>query len=72
MKQVYQKLIFPEGLTFDLKTKEFRTAKMSPLYRLTDTKKDAEAPSESTMVDLLPSFWNEVVREIARWHRLLR
>ena len=49
-KLQFQRMVFPEGITYDFKAKKFGTAKMSALYRFADTKKDAAASSESTMV----------------------
>lgn len=50
MKVRYQRMIFPDGLTFDLKNEKFGTAPMSILYRLADNKKDSETGSESSLV----------------------
>jgi hypothetical protein len=50
MKQIYQRMIFPEGVPYNLVTKQFGTAKMSPLYRLATIKKDSANASESLLV----------------------
>ena len=38
-KQAFQKLMFPNGLHIDLKTKKCRTADLSPLYSVIANKK---------------------------------
>lgn len=50
MKQVYQRMIFPEGLPYNLSTNQFGTAKMSNLYTLAGTKKDPSMSDESLLV----------------------
>lgn len=47
---IYQKLIFPEGIRYNLKTNNFGTVKTSALYTLVSIKKDAKAPSSTKMV----------------------
>lgn len=46
----FQSLLFPEGIQYSLKTKEFRTAKISELYRLVSIKKDPTIADESLLV----------------------
>ena len=45
-----QSLLFPEGMPYNLRTKNFGTAKISELYRLVSIQKGAEAPNVSTLV----------------------
>ena len=50
MKQVYQKMIYPEGLPYSLTKKQFGTAKMSHLYTFATIKIDPSESEESTLV----------------------
>ncbi len=50
MKQVYQRMIYPEGLPYSFTKKQFGTAKMSALYTLATIKKDPVLSEESTLV----------------------
>ncbi len=50
MKQIYQQMIFPEGLPYNLTTNNFGSAKMSSLYTLANTKKDPSMSDESLLV----------------------
>jgi len=47
----YQKLVFPEGITYDLSRNEFGTVKLSALYTLASIKKDPSKADESLMVN---------------------
>lgn len=47
---IYQKLVFPEGVTYDLSRNEFGTVKLSALYTLASIKKDPSKADESLMV----------------------
>ena len=47
---IYQKLVFPAGITYDLSKNEFGTAKLSALYTLANIKKDPSRSNESLMV----------------------
>ncbi|MDB5165472.1 MAG: hypothetical protein JWM00_362 [Candidatus Saccharibacteria bacterium] len=49
-KIIYQNLLFPSGLPYDLKTNKFGTAEINPLYRLMATQKDAKASSDDVLV----------------------
>ena len=46
----FQKMIFPEGVTYDSATSKFGTTKISPLYRCIPNKKDSEVASKSFLV----------------------
>ena len=50
MKQIYQQMIFPDGLPYNLTTNNFGSAKMSSLYTLANTKKDPSMTDESLLV----------------------
>ncbi len=50
MRQIYQRMIFPEGLPYNLNTNSFGSAKMSNLYTLANIKKDSSEVDESLMV----------------------
>lgn len=47
---IYQRLVFPEGLEYDLSSNKFRTPKLSALYTLANIKKDPSESKESLMV----------------------
>lgn len=47
---IYQRLVFPEGLEYDLTSNKFRTPKLSALYTLASIKKDPSNADESLMV----------------------
>jgi len=47
---IYQRLVFPEGLEYDLTTNKFRTPKLSTLYTLASMKKDPSMTNESALV----------------------
>lgn len=47
---IYQRLVFPEGLEYDLAKNEFGTPKLSMLYRLANIKKDPSFTDESHLV----------------------
>ncbi len=47
---IYQNLVFPEGLSYDLAKRQFGTAKLSSLYRLAANQKGSPARDESSLV----------------------
>ncbi len=47
---IYQRLVFPEGLEYDLTTNKFGTPKLSALYTLANIKKDPSNADESLVV----------------------
>ena len=47
---IYQRLVFPKGLEYDLSSNKFRTPKLSALYTLANIKKDPSESKESLMV----------------------
>lgn len=47
---IYQRLVFPEGLEYDLTTNKFRTPKLCSLYTLASMKKDPSLTNESLLV----------------------
>ena len=47
---IYQRLVFPEGIEYDLTTNKFRTPKLSTLYTLASMKKDPSLANESLLV----------------------
>lgn len=47
---VFQQMIIPGGIEFDIKARNFGTATISPLYRLETNKKDPSETKESLMV----------------------
>ncbi len=62
MKQIYQRMIYPEGVPYNFRTKQFGTAKMSALYTLATIKKDPSISEESLLVNHLTSNWNHILR----------
>lgn len=50
LKIRFQKMIFPEGLTFDTSTATFGTSTISPLYRYAPNKKDLSVKEKSLLV----------------------
>lgn len=52
LKIRFQKMIFPEGLTFDTSTVTFGTSAISPLYRYAPNKKDLSNKEKSLLVIL--------------------
>ena len=50
MKVIYQNMIFPEGITYDLQKKKFGTPKLSAIYSLANIKKDPSRSEESLLV----------------------
>lgn len=50
LKIRFQKIIFPEGLTFDTTTLTFGTSTISPLYRYAPNKKDLSVKEKSLLV----------------------
>ena len=49
-RQGYQRILFPNGLHFDIKEKKFGTDDLSPLFSVISTKKEPEDGSNSGMV----------------------
>lgn len=49
-KQIFQRMVYPEGLPYDLTKKQFGTAPMSALYNLVADKKDPSELDESHLV----------------------
>ena len=58
--------MFPKGLHFDIKTKKFGTDEISPLYRVIGNKKEPNSDSDSDMVNLVESNWNDICLDIYR------
>ncbi len=50
IKQIYQRMIYPEGLPYSFAKKQFGTAKMSALYTFATIKNDPVLSEESTLV----------------------
>ena len=50
LKIRFQKMIFPEGLTFDTSTLTFGTSTISPLYRYAPNKNDLSVKDKSSLV----------------------
>lgn len=47
---IYQSLLFPHGIYYNLNKQQFGTGEMSPLYRLANTKKNPSVKDESLLV----------------------
>lgn len=52
MKVKLQTMIFPEGISYDLKARRFGTARLSALYRLVTIKKEPSKTDDSLLVTL--------------------
>ncbi len=50
MREVYQRMIFPEGIEYNFYTNNFGTPKLSALYSLVNMKKDPSVADESLLV----------------------
>ena len=71
LKIRFQKMIFPEGLTFDTSTVTFGTSTISPLYRYAPNKNDLSMKDKSYLVTLIESKCNLLCQEITRWSKLI-
>lgn len=49
-KRAFQRMLFPNGLHYDLKTKKCRTEDLGPLYSVMNTKNEPEGSKNSNMV----------------------
>ena len=49
-KRAFQRMLFPNGLHIDIKTRKCRTEDLSPLYSVIRTKKEPEGPQNANMV----------------------
>lgn len=72
LKIRFQKMIFPEGLTFDTSTVTFGTSTISPLYTYAPNKKDLSVKEKSLLVTLDHPIYKAIVTEIVRWNEILR
>lgn len=61
---IYQRLVFPEGIQYDLSKNVFRTPKLSALYTLADITKDPSMKDESLVVTSLDNGWNSILPSI--------
>ena len=50
MRQIYQRMIFPEGISYNMQTGDFGTAKMSALYTFVEKLNSADLLDKSSMV----------------------
>ena len=50
MQQKFQKMIFPQGVTYDLEKHSFGTSQISILYRLGDIKKSPQGTQKFNLV----------------------
>lgn len=66
---IYQRLVFPEGIEYELATNKFRTPKLSALYTLANMKKGAEAPDSYAMVTSLGENWNTLLEDLERFNK---
>lgn len=70
-KILFQKLVFPDGISYDFEKQDFGISKMSPLYTLVKTKQHRGAAYESLMVTLRHPIYKSLVAEIMRWNEFL-
>ena len=59
-KQALQKMMFPNGLHINLKTKKCRTEDLSPLFSIMANKKAPEGGNSEAMVSHNPAFVEQV------------
>ena len=71
LKIRFQKMIFPEGLTFDTTTATFGTSTISPLYTYAPNKNDLSMKDKSSLVTHLGRTWNAVIEDLIRLSELL-
>ena len=50
VRQIIQKMIFPNGIEFNLKARKFGTIKLSPLYSVMSNKKEPDGSQNDNMV----------------------
>ncbi len=50
LRQRFQSMVFPEGVTLNIKTMQFGTEQISPLYRYINTKEDLPELEKSSLV----------------------
>ena len=65
-RQAFQKMLFPNGLHFDIKDKIFGTDDLSPLFSVINNKKEPDSGSDCEMVTLVETKWNDLVSDIYR------
>ena len=58
MKLIYQRMIFPEGIPYNLRTGQFGTAKISALYTFANVLNEAKNADESMLVAHTGATWN--------------
>ena len=71
LKIRFQKMIFPEGLTFDTSTATFGTSTISPLYTYAPIKKDLSELDKSRLVTHVRGTWKAVIEDLIRLGELL-
>jgi len=71
-KVEFQKMVTENGIVFDLKKEKFGTDGLSMFYRLKDKQKDSEESLDSYMVNLVESYWNDILMEFNRLYYLMR
>jgi len=72
LKQKYQNLIFPRGFIYDIKQSNFISQEISPLYRYVSLEMNPLNAKNSVMVNLTPTIYKELVKEINRWNEIMR
>jgi DNA invertase Pin-like site-specific DNA recombinase len=68
---IFQRMVYPDGLPYNLTTQRFGTARMSLLYTVATSKKDPSDSEESHMEVQLRSDWNQLLSEINHWYEIL-
>ncbi len=63
---IYQQLVFPNGIEYDLQTNKFGTLDTSVLYRLVSIKKGSPARDESSLVTHVSQTWNSLLEGLER------
>jgi predicted glycosyl hydrolase (DUF1957 family) len=71
LKIRFQKMIFPEGLTFGTSTLTFGTSTISPLYTYAPIKKDLSVKEKSLLVSLTGLEWNTLYESLIKLDKQL-
>lgn len=68
---LFQEMIIPGGIEFNIKERKFGTSNLSAFYILKDTQKASGEASESLLVTHIRGTWNAVIEDLIRLSELL-
>jgi hypothetical protein len=69
LKPRFQKLVFPEGVAYDLKIK-FRTTKLGYIYELIQKNEDKKSQFLKD-VDFVGFYWDHILEELYQWGKVM-